>query len=185
MTNDSNTETAERYRRLASRFTELIDAVPADRWSRPSPCEGWTAADVVEHVVTTQLDFLRQHEFAADDAIGDWPEVCQRMQSALDDPSRSGREFEGYFGPTTFARTIDDFYCADLVVHAWDIATATGLDDFAAIDPGEMVRVRSGLTPMEAVMRQPGLFGDAVEIPADADDQAQFLAFLGRSVSTT
>jgi uncharacterized protein (TIGR03083 family) len=35
---------------------ELLDnrvsATPSDAWSLPSPCEGWTARDVVAHVVT-------------------------------------------------------------------------------------------------------------------------------------
>lgn len=179
--NPDTKATADRYRRLASRFTELIDAVPADRWSQPSPCDGWTAADVVEHVVSTQLEFLQRHEFADADSAADWPVVRELMQTTLDDPTRAGLEFDGYFGPTSFAGTIDDFYSADLVVHAWDIAIATGAEAFAAIDPDEMARVRSGLAPMEEAMRQPGLFGAAVEVPADADEQTRFLAFIGRA----
>ncbi len=49
---------AERYRRLAGTFEERIAAVPADRWEDPSPCEDWTARDVVRHVVDTQALFL-------------------------------------------------------------------------------------------------------------------------------
>ncbi|WP_414690747.1 maleylpyruvate isomerase N-terminal domain-containing protein, partial [Nocardioides sp.] len=35
----------------ADRFTALVTATTD--WSAPSPCEGWSAADVVDHVVDT------------------------------------------------------------------------------------------------------------------------------------
>ncbi len=52
------TEISDRYRRLASEFATCIDAVGDDRWSAPSPCEGWSTRDVVGHVVGTQAMFL-------------------------------------------------------------------------------------------------------------------------------
>src|ERR671916_324336 len=42
---------ADRYDRLAADFASTIAAVPDDAWSSPSPCEGWTARDVVAHLV--------------------------------------------------------------------------------------------------------------------------------------
>lgn len=33
-------------------YLEAVDAVPAEGWSGPSLCEGWTAAHVVAHVIT-------------------------------------------------------------------------------------------------------------------------------------
>ena len=52
------TEIADRYRRLSDAFAATIAAVPDDRWSSPSPCEDWTARDVVGHVVASQGMFL-------------------------------------------------------------------------------------------------------------------------------
>ena len=40
----------ERYERVTGLFTERVRAVPADQWDNPSPCEGWTARDVVGHL---------------------------------------------------------------------------------------------------------------------------------------
>jgi Mycothiol maleylpyruvate isomerase N-terminal domain len=48
--------TADRYRRLAARFTELVDAVPADRWDAPLLWAEWSAHDVFDHVVSTEID---------------------------------------------------------------------------------------------------------------------------------
>ncbi|MDQ4020345.1 MAG: maleylpyruvate isomerase family mycothiol-dependent enzyme [Actinomycetota bacterium] len=39
---------------LADAFAAKIAAVPDDRWASPSPCEGWTARDVVRHVIDSQ-----------------------------------------------------------------------------------------------------------------------------------
>ena len=44
-------EEAERFKALASAFTERVEAVPPDRWDSPAPCEGWVARDVVRHLV--------------------------------------------------------------------------------------------------------------------------------------
>lgn len=55
------TETiADRFRRLATSFATVIESVPADRWDAATPCEGWTVADVVDHVATTQREFLER-----------------------------------------------------------------------------------------------------------------------------
>ncbi|HMQ25825.1 MAG TPA: maleylpyruvate isomerase N-terminal domain-containing protein [Acidimicrobiales bacterium] len=44
-------EIADRYRRLADAFTAKVAAVPDDGWDVPTPCEDWTARDLVGHVV--------------------------------------------------------------------------------------------------------------------------------------
>jgi hypothetical protein len=40
-------EIAERYRRVAGRFTDTARAVPDGAWENPAPCDGWVARDVV------------------------------------------------------------------------------------------------------------------------------------------
>ena len=46
------------YLTQADLFTAVVDA--ATDWSAPSPCEEWTATDVVEHVVSTQRGYFDQ-----------------------------------------------------------------------------------------------------------------------------
>ena len=43
--------TAERFRRVAGRFTDRAGEVPGDDWDDPAPCEGWTARHIVAHLV--------------------------------------------------------------------------------------------------------------------------------------
>lgn len=43
---------AERFRRVAGAFGDLVHAMPADAWDAPVPCDGWVARDVVLHLLT-------------------------------------------------------------------------------------------------------------------------------------
>ncbi|RMB58781.1 maleylpyruvate isomerase N-terminal domain-containing protein [Tessaracoccus antarcticus] len=36
----------------------VLESGPADRWSAQSPCEHWSARDVVRHLIDTQREFL-------------------------------------------------------------------------------------------------------------------------------
>lgn len=177
---------ADRYRRLANRFTDLIEAVPADAWSSPSPCSEWTAEGVLQHVVDSEVDFFRKHldpgvSLEGLGAFAIWPQIRDLVQSALDDPTRAATTYEGMFGPTTFAATIDRFYSLDLVVHAWDIARATGASAFLMIPDDEIVTATAAIAPLVDLMRQPGGFGPEIEVADDADPQTRLLAVLGRA----
>ena len=178
-------ETSDRYARLADAFADKVAAVPEDRWSSPSPCEGWTARDVVRHVVDTQgmfLGFVGDEVGAApsvdDDPSGAFAAARAKVQARLEDPEGAAAEFDGFFGRSTFEQGVDRFLCFDLVVHNWDLSRAAGLDD--RIDPADVADLRERAKSFGDAMRGPGAFGPEVEAPEGADDQAKLLAFLGR-----
>ena len=54
------------YRRRAAAFERLIEATTSERWSAPSPCVGWTAADVVAHVCDWSAQVLSERAGVAD-----------------------------------------------------------------------------------------------------------------------
>ncbi len=176
---------AERFDLVSTRFDQLVRAVPADRWEAPSPCAGWTARDVLRHVVETERDLLDRMGFAApavDGAvtIDAWSAVRSAMSDALHDPARADHAYEGYFGPTTFAATVDDFYSFDLVVHRWDLARAVGLTEYEAMDADELARIRRSGAVFGESARMPGVLGAELPAPADASEQERVLAWLGR-----
>ncbi len=41
-----------RLAQARSWYLQAVDALPTDSWSKPTMCEGWTAANVVAHVAT-------------------------------------------------------------------------------------------------------------------------------------
>ena len=178
-------EIADRYRRLADAFAAKIAAVPSDRWQSQSPCEEWTARGVVNHVVSTQGMFLGfvgdelgDIPSADDDPLAAWNAARAKVQERLDDPERAKIEFQGLTRTSTFEAAVDKFLCTDLVVHGWDLASATGLDD--RIDPDDAARIRQNMESMGDALRGPRAFGPEVEPPAGADEQQKMLAFLGR-----
>jgi uncharacterized protein (TIGR03086 family) len=176
---------ADRYRNLAGLFTAKVAAVPEERWGDPSPCAGWTALGVVQHVAETQgmfLGFVGQRvpdaPAVADDPLGAWSAARDSVQDALDDPAVATMTFEGLFGTTSFEQAVDRFLSFDLVVHGWDLARATGLDE--RIDPVEVRRLTEQAPSFGDAMRGPGAFGPELDAPGGADEQARLLAFLGR-----
>jgi uncharacterized protein (TIGR03086 family) len=183
---------SDRYRRLAARFTDLVASIPTGAWTNPSPCDEWTALDVLHHVVTTEADLYGRMSFGSPLELGltdpqtpgslvsAWSHVCGVVQAALDVPEQADLRYDGYFGPTTFAETIDRFYSFDLVVHCWDLARATGMRAFETFDPAEIRSCQNDFADLSDTMRQPGLLGPELPVAADADEATKFLAFLGR-----
>ena len=178
-------EISDRYRHLSDAFAATVAGVPDDRWTSPSPCDDWTARDVVDHVVGTQgmfLGFIGEEpaEIPAvdDDPGAAWDAARSQLQAALDDPARADTEFDGFLGRTSLAAAVDRFMSSDLVIHRWDLARATGQDE--TIDPVEAERVLAGARAFGDAFRSPGVCGPEVEVPEDADLQTRLLAFYGR-----
>jgi uncharacterized protein (TIGR03086 family) len=180
------TDIADRYRRRAGVFVEKVAAVPEERWGDQSPCEDWKARDVVRHVVDTSgmfLGFVGEEAGEApsvdDDPLGAIQAATGEIATRLDDPEVAERTFEGFFGETSFEASVDRFLSADLVIHAWDLARATGQDD--TIPPDEVEVMWAGAHEFDPdAMRSPGAFGPEVEAPEGASGQDRLLAFLGR-----
>ncbi|SCX39582.1 TIGR03086 family protein [Klenkia marina] len=176
------TDTAASYRSTAAALAAVLDAVPADRWSAPSPCEGWTAADVVAHVVDTQRELLATH--GADlgpRPTGDPATVFRAhagaVQAALTD-ELVGTQYDGFFGPTTVGATLEQFYVWDMVVHRWDVARATGGDE--TLTDAELARTEAGADSFGDALHMDGICAPALPVDADADRQTSVLARLGR-----
>src|SRR5690349_15222427 len=113
-------EISDRYRRLAAGFTDRVAAVPPDRWSAPSPCEGWTGPDVVRHVIEAHGIFLGlvdrslgQIPPVDEEPLAAWEAARDIVQADLDDPARAEEAFDGHFGRTTFEQAVDRFLSMD------------------------------------------------------------------------
>jgi len=178
-------EVSERYRRLATGVTDKIEQVPEDRWSSQSPCEKWTARDLVRHLVEVHGMFmgfvgreLRPGPDVGSDPLGAWTSARDQMQSDLDDPERAGAEFDGLAGRSTFADAVDRFVCFDLNIHGWDLARAAGLDE--RIEPEELPKLWATAESFGDAIRSENVCGPPVEVPDDASEQDRLLAFLGR-----
>jgi uncharacterized protein (TIGR03086 family) len=178
-------EVSERYQRLSDAFAAKVAAVPSSKWDAATPCPDWTARDLVGHVVATQDRILG----LAGRTVGDIPTVDDdplaafnaaraAVQRDLENPEIATREFEGRMGRMPLETAVDNFLCTDLVVHGWDLAHATGLDERIALE--EVQRIWRTTELFGDAMRSPGAFGPEVEPASGSDEQTRLLAFLGR-----
>lgn len=175
------TDISERYRRVAQQFTERVTVVPDDAWNNPAPCEGWVARDVVRHLVDTTSYFLGSSVDAPsvdDDPVGAWTSVRDAALAALADPEVANAERDTPMGRMAVEQLVGLFGITDLLIHTWDLARATGLDE--TLDIEEVRRAYKMMEPNEERMRAGNAFGPRVEVPDDADEQAKLIAFTGR-----
>ncbi len=176
----------ERYHKRADIFEAKVAAVAPDQWENQSPCDEWTARDVVGHIVTMHEVMLRGVDRSvssapsvADDPLGAFRAARADVEALLADPALAGREVDTPMGPMSAAEHVDRVVSADMPLHGWDLSRATGQDN--TIDPAEISRASAALDAVpENVMRMPGVFAPALEPPAGADEQTRLLAFLGR-----
>jgi uncharacterized protein (TIGR03086 family) len=179
-------EIAERYERITNQFTERVRAVPADAWNNPSPCEGWTAREVVGHLTEWIPGFFGSQglEFPAvpsvqDDPVGAWETVQTTIAKALADPVIAERQVETPFSQQSLAETVDMIVTGDVFTHTWDLSRATGQPE--TLDPEQLQRMVASIGAMpEEALRADGMFGPPIDVPADADEQTRFLGYLGR-----
>lgn len=179
-------EISERYQRLAAQFAARTAQADPHDWSNPTPCEDWTARELVAHVVDTQALFLGLvgRELGDVPSVDDDPHAAvlaatARVQHDLDDDALSAETFDGMFGITRFDEAVDRFASLDLVVHGWDLARSLGLDERLPDD--EVTRLLQVDVPRFGdTLRTPGVCGPAIELASGASDQDRLLALLGR-----
>ncbi|GAB3716275.1 maleylpyruvate isomerase family mycothiol-dependent enzyme [Amycolatopsis oliviviridis] len=183
---------ADRYRARADAFEGKVAAVEAGRWENRSPCEEWSARDVVGHIVDMHGAMLRPVGRALgpapsieEDPLGAFRAARADVEAILTDPVLAATEHETPAGKMTAEQHIDQVVSADMVVHGWDLARATGQDD--TIDPEEVARMWPGAQAIPDQMRIPGafgpgivVFGPEVKVPESAPLQDRLLGLLGR-----
>jgi len=180
------TEISNRFAKVAGEFTRRAVAVPAGAWDKPAPCEGWLARDVVRHMVEwmPSLFFdpweIERPNFPDVDhePAGAWVALVDAIQARLEDPATAPREADIHPGRYSFEHAVDMFGTGDIVVHTWDLARATGLDE--SLDPGEVHRMLEAMEPIDEMLRQSCQYGPRVMVPDDADEQTRLIAFTGR-----
>ncbi|GAA5228870.1 maleylpyruvate isomerase family mycothiol-dependent enzyme [Paeniglutamicibacter antarcticus] len=178
-----NSTTAD-YQAASIPLSLLLHGVGAEQWDNPSPCEQWTVADVVSHLIHTQRDFLIRNDIGlSDPPPGVDPATTWRLHSAsvLDavaDDAVASAGFDGGFGPSTIGETLVQFYVWDMIAHRWDIARGTGLE--AELTSTEIDRLERGISGFGDALYMDGICKPGVPAPADADRMTAVLARLGR-----
>lgn len=181
-----NTSAHSNFNRSSQPLSDMIASVPPDAWQNASPCVGWTARDVLAHLMETQRDFLTHRGLwpaedtdASDDPAELWLRHISTVDTLLSDADVADQPFDGFFGPTTVGQTMLDFYGWDMVVHRWDIARATGGNE--SLSESELDVVEGGARGFGDALYGPGICSQPVPVPDGASRQVQVLVMLGRA----
>ena len=166
----------------------VVRRVPPDRWDQPSPCEGWSARDVVTHqvgVLRGLAETVRTGEMVPpaepedrSDPVALWHDARDEVIESLDRAGALQQRGTFWFGEMT----VDELIAVvqwDPLTHAWDLATAVGID--AHLDAELAERSHDTIAPMrEALARRKLVAPEPVEVSPDADAVSRYLGLVGR-----
>ena len=93
----------------------------------------------------------------ADDPVAAWQHHADAVQ-ARDRRPRGEESFtHPYAGTHRLADAVDRFYTADVFMHSWDLARASGQD--AGLDEDFAGQLLEGMRPIEELLRDSGQYG--------------------------
>ncbi|HMJ78057.1 MAG TPA: TIGR03086 family metal-binding protein [Iamia sp.] len=178
----------------AATFVSIVDGIADDRLGAATPCPDYDVAGLVGHLLHRgpQLVGAATKEVVpaaapepADPAT--WRAELLALVDRLDGVWSQPEAWEGSTrveGPMEMpASTIGGIVLAEMVVHGWDLARATGQNP---IWPGPLLdTVHQDMAAMAPMGRKMGAFGPEVEIPADAPTIARLLGVVGRDPAWT
>jgi uncharacterized protein (TIGR03086 family) len=179
------------YTRALDGFDDVVRLVPAERWDAPSPCEGWTARDVVGHVIGVQryVETLARGtqatinpwedpgSIAGADPPAAWSRLRDDVLEALDHPGVIDRVVDTFRGPEPVDAALA-WNVVDTLAHTWDLARAAGID--LELDPELVEHALAETASISQPLRDAGWFGTEAETPPDATPTQRFLAVCGR-----
>ncbi len=190
MADFSHVELLELFQRAQAQFTDRVDAVEPGQWEDEA-LPGWTVADLVAHLISEQLwavpllagEPYAEGRFPDDtgdllggDPLTGWETAADGALTAFAEDGALRRTVHLQRGPTPAGQYILEM-AADLTVHAWDLARATGGDTELA---GELVTAALILGEQLPEDGLPGFFDPPLDVSASARPQTRLLARFGR-----
>lgn len=153
----------------------------------PTPCAQWSVAQLLTHIAATTITYTAivtdtppsEGSGASDPPDGaGFEELAERARAAWSIPGALEREYAYRFLGAAPGHRILGIHVADLLLHSWDLARATGQDD--TID-ADCARFALAVHQREFTdERRDQYFGAATAVPCDAGPQRVLLARSGR-----
>lgn len=179
-----NLTPADRHRAVAGGFGDVV--IAATDWHAPTPVMGWEAIDVVAHLVEWFPAFLEaggvelpSGPSVRSDPAGAWRAHSEAVQALLDDEQRAAEQFtHPYAGTHQLDSAIDRFYTADVFMHTWDLARATGVDP--NLNPDFCTVLVDGMESIDELLRSSGQYGPRLPVLDTSDPTARLMGFIGR-----
>lgn len=190
----------------AGRLKTLLSGVTDDQLSARTPCEAFTVGDLLDHLMGLTIAF-RWAATKSTGAVGNeddvpvptsgsgevqaanlHPEWRRRLPLQLDELVAAWRDPASWDGMTEVGgialpgAMAGRFALNELVLHGWDLASATGLA--FDCDPA-VVEVSLNFTVKVVEQGFGDAYGPPVKVPDDAPTMDRLLALAGRDPSWT
>ena len=189
---DASLRDVELIDAASAEFERAVRQLPADAWDRATPSE-MSVRELVNHVVggneltallLTGVDRTQARSMVAGDQLGDDARTAvlesARRQADAFAATPLDQPIPGPRGADVPAAAYLRFRLVDLVVHAWDLRRAAGLDE--SLDPHVVVGVLELVEPHLGEMLAFGAYGAGPSgaLPPDAAPQTRLLDWFGR-----
>jgi uncharacterized protein (TIGR03086 family) len=175
------------HRRAQDTFANVLVNVTSDQLSSPTPCSEWDVKALIDHVITGNHRVVER----AGGQVAPLPEglgaahraSANAAQETFAEPQGLTRTYQLPIGELPGTAFIE-LRTSDLLIHAWDLAIATGQPTDLDPELAEYVLAFS-----KEMMSRPGLRGDGRpyggEQPGGEKRPAadRVAAFLGRQLS--
>jgi uncharacterized protein (TIGR03086 family) len=186
----------EVHGRCGRQFSELVSGISSEQWHAETPCSEWDVRTLVHHLLyeqrwtgpllegqtTEQVGDRFEGDLMGPDAsswAGLFASAVAQAHEAVDAPGALQRTVHPSFGDSPGEEYVMQL-TADLAIHSWDLARATGQDE--SIDPDGVSLILPWAEANSALLAGSGMFAEPVELEPDASDDARLLAILGRRV---
>jgi len=180
------------YSRTVQTWTDHVTPIGADQWDAPTPCTDWTVRDLVNHVAGEGLwavPLMRGATIAEvgdrfdGDVLGGDPAgtalaAAREAVDVVDETLPTHGSVHLSYGDESMDEYVRQL-AADHLVHAWDLAAATGQD--TALDPELVTEVGTWFAEREEMYRSGGAIGPRAA--STGDPQSDLLAAFGRDSS--
>jgi uncharacterized protein (TIGR03086 family) len=160
----------------AAETARVVAGVPGHPMDAPTPCDDWDLRTLVNHVILwtaysaerrahgeSVAEDLMSKDFTADPGFAqDYAAQIGRAVAAWSDPAAWEREL-GVMGSGTPAADVAAMLIAEMVLHGWDIAGATGQE--YACDEAVAASVLATVEAQGELFRQYQGFAAIVPLP--------------------
>ena len=194
MTGLTSADLIELHGRCGRRFAALVAGVGPGQWHEGTPCSQWDVRTLVHHLLYEQRWVPPLLEGLTVEQVGDqfegdlmgedasaWPGLlASSIEQAHAAVARSGaldRTVHLSFGDTSGQEYVLQL-TADLAIHAWDLARATGQDD--TLDPGAVTLLLPWTEANADLLTASGMFGSPIDPGSGAPGDVRLLGLLGR-----
>ena len=181
-------ENLRRYTKAVYGLDAVVQRADTSRWGNASPCEDWSATDVLAHNVgmcnmvasfATGSDSPRpEHPDISADPAAAWAQARDGLLNALDHAGSLQAVAKTPWGEMP-ANKFLGFAWVDPVIHTWDLAMALGqhpIVDAELVAKGVVQLERAGDS-----LVAPGRFKPPTDVGDDASPLDRFVALSGRA----